>query len=707
MTVNHHKHTPYLQHAQISYKRGILAHAPAPILRAIIRIGLPSMSVPRSERSSRDEGILKIMLYLFRNLAVINAPPHLAVEGDADETSRSATINAFHHQDVFALLLTLSSNMGEEFSFQDVIIVEILFHLVKGIHVQNLFMEDSQRGATRTDELQDLLGRESVMKRDYAKNAPTRHGRFGTMIWVRRDDEKVSTVSGQDVLKDDRSTYLKMDKSKKWNKPKQNREAFDLESNNINMRVNLTSTASKHLRTFVEEFLDSGFNPLFTHLRKAIEREADRLTEATSRQYFFVVSWFLEAERVRRARLRERSEQQRPSRSLEPDSFGLVASVLNQETFVALNRYLQTCLDYKDWHELSVSMQCFTQILLTVREMSQSSLDEDQEIAENIQNRIFYEETTHDRILTILRNYKDQGFWYLNACTELAHVFLRMLEQYSKQNVDMQVRSRRRRRRKNYENPPNRAVAAENEEYGSDAEDMAHANKATVERSFDFKRFSAKFCTQKSVDTFAALARYYRELDSEQLKRAHRFFYRVAFKQDLIVLLFRVDVIALLYKMIKGPEPLDSSKPAYREWEELTQQIIKKLTKKIEQRPVLITELLFSKIPATLNYLEYGHEKQTVSSESKPAAELELKPNAATTMNGKLQIVVTALVLDSKESLVRWVAQSVESATTERKAWEDEAEARQAASDDDGLTRTSTAPSIGMNFRLPSLLSFP
>ena len=86
--------------------------------------------------------------------------------------------------------------------------------------------------------------------------------------------------------------------------------------------------------------------------------------------------------------------------------------------------------------------------LQTVQEMSESPIEEDQEISENTLNRIFYEQTTHDRISTLLRTYKDQGYVYLDACTELSHVFVRSLERYSKMNVEMQVRSLRRQRKK-------------------------------------------------------------------------------------------------------------------------------------------------------------------------------------------------------------------------------------------------------------------
>jgi replication fork protection complex subunit Tof1/Swi1 len=75
-------------------------------------------------------------------------------------------------------------------------------------------------------------------------------------------------------------------------------------------------------------------------------------------------------------------------------------------------------------------MRCFTQILLTVQEMLESGNEEDEEIAENILSRIFYEEETHDRVANIAKNYKDQGFEYLDACTELTHTYLRVLEAY-------------------------------------------------------------------------------------------------------------------------------------------------------------------------------------------------------------------------------------------------------------------------------------
>lgn len=703
MTVNHHRHIPYLQLAQTSYKRAILEHDSASILRTAVRVGLPSMALPIGERGPRDEGIIKLLLYFFRNVAMISPPPNLPNEGKEGEVSRSATVEAFHRQEVLALLLTISSNMGEDFNTQDTVIMEILFHLLKGVDVEKLFMDKGQLKSLNSDELNSLLAQEAGMHRGYAKNAPTRHNRFGTMIWVKRDGPgRVSTVSGQDVLKNGQQTLSKMDQSKKWNKPKQRVKNEEPAYDRFDMQTPLTESANTHLRAFVEEFLDSSFNPLFNHIRRAIEREAERVLESHQQQFFYLVSWFLQAERVRRRTKKEaekRTKDKKIVETFEPDSFGLVATVLNQESFILLNRFMQTTLDLKSWREVQAGMRCFTQILLIIQDMSESPLEEDQEIAENIQNRIFYEESTHDRIIAILRGYKDQGFGYLDSCTELSHVFLRMLERYSRENVDLQVRSKRRARKSKRAAAKQRGETNEDEEdQASEMEDMREAERVSRERKFDFTRFSTKFMSQACIDTFVAFAKYYIDLDTEQLKRAHRFFYRVAFKQDLSVMLFRLDIIALFTKMVKGPEGLDLAGPTYKEWDELVRQLIKKLIKKLDQRPELAVELLFSKINSTTFYLEYGYEKQTVSSKPRPPATLVVRGSMI--IEEQIGIAVAALY-DDKLELIDWVTKTLASAADERQSWEAEALARKTLPQPEvpedqaeQPTTTSKAPSI-------------
>jgi replication fork protection complex subunit Tof1/Swi1 len=679
-TVNHHRHGPYIQLAQIGYKRAILQFDRDRTLQTAVKIALPSMAVPLRERTPRDEGIIRIALYFIRNIAMLAPPTSAPMDIDEAEVSRSATIDTFQEQDIFQVILSIASSIGEDFVAQDVVILEILFFLLKGIDAEKLFMEDKKLSSKNADELKNLMQKEKAMLAGYARHAPTRHNRFGTMIWVKRDDEKVTTISGQDVLGKAQASMQKMDQTKKWNKPRQARRKMDgeQEREEFDLPVSLTSTARKHIKAFVEEFLDSSFNPLFQHLRKAIERETERVEIRHSRQYFYLVSWFLRAECARRRTMKEQAADPKSPAVLtaEDESYGLVAEVMNQETFILLNRFMQKSQDEKAWQDLNAGMKCFTQILLTVHEMSESALEDDQEIAENIQNRIFYEEATHDRVVMILRSYNGQGFGYLDAVTELSHVFLRMLERYAKQNVDMQIRSKRRARKIKKKQAQTQGVEGEEEGHISETEDLWQAQRTVSERKFDFNRFAAKFVNQSSVNTFVAFAKYFSDLDTVQLKRAHRFFHRVAFKMELGVLLCRVDILQLFTKMMKGPGGLDAESPAYKEWDDFVKHFFRQVVKRVQERPELVVEMLFSKIPATIFFLEHGYDREVTARTPRAPAELEVKPGME--VPEQIGVAVGVLVNQQKSDALRWVRDVLTSAVEERKAWEDADEARKA-----------------------------
>ncbi|KAK3049160.1 Topoisomerase 1-associated factor 1 [Extremus antarcticus] len=714
--VNHVRHMPVLQLAQVGYKRAILHFEGASILRTMVRAGLPAMALERRDRNRRQEGVIRLMLHCFKNLAMITQPQHLPSQGDENEVSRSATINAFHEQDVFSLLLTVGSGVGDEFRDHDVVILETLFHLLKGLDARKLFMEDNQIKHAEVDELQTLMRKEKAMVNSYKKRAPTRHNRFGTMVWVKTGDNRVSTVTGQNTITNASNTLQQMDASKKYNRPKfKGKQGEELnESETFGGRIVLTESARSHLRSFVEDFLDSSFNPLFSSLRKGIESESDRFKSSNHRQFWYLISWFLEAEAARR----EYKKAQEPSNgTVEDNTFAHIAAVLDQETFVLLNRHMQRAYDEKVWQELRAILTCLTQILLTVQNMSESKDEEDQEIAENILNRIFYEETTHDRIVQVCRTYSNQGLGYLDAVTECVHVFVRMLENYSKQNADLQIRSKRRaRRKKKAETQPDSAnedggPGDDEEAEGHAADDEREAHMTVSERKFDFARFSAKFLSQGCVNTFISLTQFYADLTSAQLKRCHRFFYRLAFKQELAVLLFRVDILLLFQQMIKGPGGLDHGIEGWKEWETLVQQVFRRCFKWIERqeksgedggkgwKEAAVVEMLFSKIPNTLFYLQNGYERVIERRAPRPPAELEVKPSVKE-MEKRIGVAVSVMLELGKGDAVEWVKRELGRAGEERQAWQDEKEARMEVDRpaEDGtdavVADTSSAPTI-------------
>ncbi|KAG5978529.1 Topoisomerase 1-associated factor 1 [Claviceps digitariae] len=710
MTMNHHRHLPVLELAQVQYKRAIINFDGARILHAAVRAALPAMALPIGDRTARDQGIIKLILYFLRNMASIAPPPNVKYDGDESQISRSATIDAFSYQDIFHLLLTLASNMGEDFRTEDTAVMEIIYHLVKRVETEKLFMDERQLNQAKASELSAVMNKEAAMLRSHNRKGPTRHNRFGTMIWIPRHDGKMSSLSGQDALADAAARNKKMDDNKTFKPPRRARKD-NKDERDLGLPAKLNARANDQLRNFVQEFIDTGFNPLFIHIRKTIDREAPHLLAHHRRQFFYLVAWFLEAERV--GRKVKKSGGSQPMQDSDVNRFHLVAGVLNQEMFITLNRALHESYDMKDWTELTSVMRCFTQILLTVQEMTETGNEDDQEIAENVLSRLFYEEATHDAIANIIRTYKDQSFDYLDAATELVHHFLRILEAFSKQNVDMQVRSRKRTRRKKKQKKTKKSAAVEDpgddgggvedeEELGDSADDEEAAERTSKERKFDFHRFSSRFTPQGVVDTFTTFTKYYRDLTDVQLKRAHRYFYRVAFKEEMSVMLFRVDIIHLFYNMIKGPEPLDkSSTSVFKEWEELVKHVLRKCTKKIQERPELLVELLFSKAPSTAFFLEYGYERQTTSkSQPKPAAELEFKYTEE--RDQQIAIVVGALLDKNGAEHIDWVRQRLSEAETSRRAWTTAEEAKR---DAEAVFGGDDVPAQDAEAKLPPLFN--
>ncbi|KAI5840596.1 timeless protein-domain-containing protein [Tricharina praecox] len=653
MTVNHHRHIPVLQHAQARYKTAILQHSSKKILKDIIRAALPAMAMPSYDRGARDEGIIKLVLYTLRNIAIIEHPEPGENEA-GEEINRSATITAYAEQNVLDLLLTIASGIADDFRAHDTVVMEVLYHLIKGLDVEAIFRSDGEESEKRGNDLAQLLKREDDLKRA-ASRSSTRHNRFGSTIWMERTDGTRSFVSGQDALLTKDTGLEKLDKAKKWKKARGADKAGVSLKTEFDMTVSLTTGAKKHFRRFVEDFIDSGFNPLFESIRRAIDRDVERLLDSHTT---------------------DRCEgPEKKGLPAEEDSWAVVSAVLNQQFLITLNRKMIEWFEMKQWTALQAGMRCFTQILYTVQEMALSPIEDDQEIAENIQNRLFYEETTMDLIYNICRSYTKQPFKWLDDCTEMAYVHLKLLEKYSQQHEHMFVRSRRRQSKKAKEKAAALGEAAEHEE--DDSELVAASKSAAAERAFDFTKFEAKYLNQNCINTFIAFLTYYQELNATQIMRAIKMFHRISEKRKMEVLLYRLDLVNLLHRMMQGSAALDRKHPAYKEVDQFTKHFLRKLFKKLEAEPAMYVELLFTKLSSTTHYLQHGYTKELHVAKPRAAAELMIKPGSGVQSHSdQVGVGVAALLDDNKSSDVEWLKDVIRKAVTERKSFEDESAAR-------------------------------
>ncbi|CCX13350.1 Similar to Topoisomerase 1-associated factor 1; acc. no. A1C928 [Pyronema omphalodes CBS 100304] len=685
MTVNHHRHLPVLQFTQASYKAALLRHRGGKGLRDIIRAGLPSMALPVIDRTERDEGIIKLILFVIRNLAMIEHP--MPTENDTgEEINRSATVNCFKEQNVLDLILTISSGIGDEFRQQDGVVMEAIYHLVKGVDPESLFRGEAEAAEAAGRDLSSLLKKEDAMNR--SRTGPTRHNRFGTSLWVQRTDGTRSFVSGQDALLGKTTGMDKMDSSKVHRRPRGWDRQGTSKKTEFDMVVRLDTQARQNLKWFVEEFIDAGFNPLFLAIRKAIDRDVERLLDTHARMYFYLVAWFLKAEKMRR-RAAAKERRKRGEKAAE-DSFSVVAAVLNHEFLGTMTRKMDSWHDTKQWTQLQAGMRAFTQVLYTVQDMALSSIEEDQEIAENIQSRIFYEEAIMDLVYNVCKAYTVQPFRitemdmiltkdrWLDDCTEMVHVHLKLLEKYSQQHEHMFVRSRRRQIRKKKADQAENGIDSD-EEPAQDltAEELAAAaRRANSERAFDFTRFEAKYMNERCLNTFISFLGFYRELDTNQIMRSVKMLHRIFVKRGMEVLLYRLDLVDLLNRMMNSDKALPRSHAAYKEVDAFAKHYLRKLFKKLEQEPALYVELLFSKMNSTIHFMQYGYDKEAHVSKPRAAAELEIKKGTALSAAEQVGVVVGAMLDGEKSGLVEWIKDVLRKAATERKSFEAEAEAR-------------------------------
>lgn len=155
-------------------------------------------------------------------------------------------------------------------------------------------------------------------------------------------------------------------------------------------------------------------------------------------------------------------------------------------------------------------------------------------------------------------------------------------------------------------------------------------------------------------------------------------------------MLYRADIIHLFNKMIKGPDGLGKDLPIYKEWEEFVKQIFRRCVRKVQERPELVVEMLFSKIPATTYYLEHGHDKEIYTRIPRPPAELEVKEDMD--KNGQIGVAVSLLINQNKADHLGWVKKVLSSAAEERGAWEQEHDARKSAAQTSESAEQATSP---------------
>ncbi|KAI8061721.1 timeless protein-domain-containing protein [Gongronella butleri] len=491
------------------------------IFEAALKICVKALQIPFRERSTRDEAVIRLMIYFWRNLTAISDPlASTMASGEKiyESALQELLFTRLFESRVMELILTIASNTGTTDSTEwNTVLLEILFNLLE--HTSAKAAYDATGEETPSSEmsgrLSAMLSSEKKVKKFSAEPAPSRHNRFGGSYMVQGWDGKKHVAMRQNA------GYAKLD------------TIFSVQEKNLAgvKRKQLEETGAHpgyqggrallYLKQFSQSFMESCFNPFFSSLFKSMQREDKLILETDHHRYYFTKCWFLEfityeihaatvayhereEERRRKAKdtlilpsrqqpaqesliLPNRAnnatsrtnanETQSPASSPQPGQasedqeedrlrfdYDLVANVIDLTVLGACMRRIRVCLDGKQWLDVQLTADCLRQMLIIVNGMANSATPEYREVADYIQSNLYHEQSTLDIFPDLFRTYKSQSFGYLEVVIKLNHVILKLLERFSKQHKVMFVRKKRRIRAKK-----NKAAAAH--------EDMADADQ--------------------------------------------------------------------------------------------------------------------------------------------------------------------------------------------------------------------------------------
>ncbi|KAI5956436.1 TOF1 [Candida jiufengensis] len=616
----------------IIYKKYILNHNDGQTLKAVIRLVLPVIAKSKIDREPRDNQILRLVLYLIRNLLAIE-PPTSSISSKSTNKSMVATadlpagitqddisinkvLRIFKKNKVLMLLLTISGSIGSEFD-KDLfgeICLECIYLMVKGLKSKDVLQKISQEDANIASatapiapisstiglQLSDLLATETKKKQAQTSNIATRHGKFGTLLSIRSSDSNSYVVSGEEALAGADGTMDKLDKSKTW----KNKNHFKYDSDDFiktTTPIYLNNEGRILLGKFIEEFLSGGcFNNLIEIMASKLTSQSDysQTDELSNASYFFTIAWFLNYQR----------EQITLSGAKSYD-FGSVRAALSEINFILIVTYFRNSFTNKLWNSLHVAMICFKELLqisnsifgkqktTEEEEEEQSQYEIDRELAEGIIRKLF----SFNDFLNILVQIPQMSFKhsprFLGESIHVITIILKSFESFAKEDLQLYIQTKRRQKKQNKQRVND--LDRDNETklstaiYESDDELIQeNLKEITKERKLNFQKTEIRFFNQSIVTTYIEYLSRFQDLSHDDIKICLSYFHKLFVVKKDYNGLFRLDFMHLISKL-KNHLPRGSS--IRYKIEEFIYYFMKKFKIALTRFPNII-EVLFPRI---------------------------------------------------------------------------------------------------------------
>ncbi|KAG2128288.1 timeless protein-domain-containing protein [Suillus clintonianus] len=668
------KGTDYTQlmFSHLNYKAALLTPG---VMQALFGIVLPPISKHAKERNERDGQIVNLVLHLIRNLIFIkDLPANMYLSADQAEYSSLQTrlVKALSETHTLDLLLTIAANTSNDplFNASNTLVLEILYLLFRGVKPHLLAIDQSKQP---TQNLHRLLVAEDKKKKDLARNASSRHSRFGTTVSVQlkpskrsaapdadtedRNDSAHGSGHGSRPLVLHRQAAITRESGSVLDFAKRSKARKSNKIDELAREDNLSIEAKIVLQGFARESVDSSFNPFLRSLLKDIKSERPKIKEKDHLRLLYVTKWFLEFFLISRSNEKAVEGQRKWN-------LGLVAEVTDRGWIIWVLKRMRQAMEEKPkmWNELQAGIECLTQLLLLIDIMSSSVISDPQlnEAAAVLQQQLIYNGEVLDISLESLRSYKEgtQSLAYLNATVHLAYALLRMLERWGKENTGaVYVRKKKPGKRKKTTGQgladEDGVPDVENEPDGDSEEEVVH------ETMFTFDAFEMKFANSEITKTLLTYLSRYRDFDSaEFMKRVVSLIHRQVVKAKAEGLYFNVSTLNLFKSILDDQKSLPKDQSS-KDLVKLVNFILHRFFKALEEEPFLAVEAFFPKNRG--HWKQYSsweperkgrHERETVEDTQFPP---EVQVKKGYSWSEQIGIAIAALVEDRKTELVEWV----------------------------------------------------
>ncbi|OWB59308.1 hypothetical protein B5S29_g163 [[Candida] boidinii] len=744
-----------LKKAHIYYKNKILNFENGLSLKSVVGITIPILVLQKSQRTHRDYTILNLCLHFFRNIIRIepadttilanrsnsskvqqrqdNMPPGI----NKEDISFNTLIYSYKRNKVFDFIQTISAGLNKEFLGEVLapVCLECYFYITYAIHPEDLILDANKMKLQQEQKLQQQQ-KEKEQQKEQQKQRPvdvsqlnassslsslyeadknikkallqkglTRHSNFGTLLTVKSGDDTTLTMSGQDKLLTNNSIdpISQLDSRKKAmnlqrgyvNHSEATSSDFDTKLNSDNIKI-LNEESIKILNNFFSDFVENGFGILIQNLRKQYQSTDGSLGAFLDYHYFFIISWILKFERLKRE-----ADDLNIELYLR---FSYLQETFTETSIIILMNKLDSYLKEREFNILRVCVNYFKELLSTIinihsidinkileankdvtNEDSKEELTTYQTASEALLRKLFDDEQKFNVLFLIPMDAHRVSLIYSHDIVEFTHVLLKAFKYLSNLKTSLTLSKKNRKALKKLYTEDNQFSDSEEENEIDD--DLSYKNYVAFDK-FRLESYERRLMGNSIVNLYVNYFSNFNELDERKLRLCLSYFHKILTKKDQFMKLFRLDFMLSLHELKYATSRF--SKTTMKDFSKFLSYFMYTLQKLWNKVPVLGLELLSQNIENDNRfkiYLATGDVQEIQNNAHKISTLDKTFTNNHLAYGEKITILTSILFYDDSVELIDWLIKQLDYILTLRKSWED---SEIAAEVNDGIERNSS-----------------